>query len=238
MDDLKLRWARARARAIELELGGPAPESVSTEFERVREANSRDLERLLKRAFTFSLVLGQGFRRHHGVEPEARGLARFLPRLAVPCLEGRLIETPQGHTLARPSCQGSAPSKAVCEYMKEATAGLVAGLAPTLAITRLASAARGRPECVDRVHLAEDLAARFAPVPDALLEGLAAAIELVAKSGGSRPEVLGLVEDELHYRMSTSPDGPSLRAMFERAVARRFPELPLIEDTPRAVLAP
>ncbi|MBI4807215.1 MAG: hypothetical protein HY795_18530 [Desulfovibrio sp.] len=114
--------------------------------------------------------------------------------------------------------------------------GLVSGLSATQALSRVSSAGIGGSACIDVLHDAADLKARYLPIPREMNDGLTAVATLVGKAGGRSPEYLGVAEGKLHYTLPENPGGPSVRSMFERAVGRRFPGLPLVEVVPRAVL--
>lgn len=230
--DLGVRFEKACRAALR-----PRPD----DDEPMARALATDLAETHRRAFDHALRLGQGFARTYGVELELSDLEAVVPALRSPCLRGALRAVPgeDAVTLERDGCPAAALGPGACDFHREAASGLVLGLAPGVRHTRYASRGHGDPSCVDLFFTDPESPLRFGPLPDELREplaALAASARLVDPS--AKVEFLGVSEGVLLYRVARSGCGGevSVQRFVEHGLRRRFPELSVLEVSPRAPL--
>lgn len=231
LEDLGERWARARRaglRSVAGQLDGEADDALAA---RAFEVSALDAARV---TFDNSLLLGKGFRRHHGEVPFA-GLGKALEGLAGPCLRGRWQAHPReaAFVLERRPCGGCA---AVCDTWREALDGLVLGLSGEGRATRHRSGGHGDEVCVDVVYLDPESPLRFGFIPDAMREGLDAVARFLNGLKGTRVTFLGVSEGVLAYQLEVDGCGgtDAVTALLTRAISSRWPDLELRDVSPRS----
>jgi len=123
-------------------------------------------------------------------------------------------------------------------FFREATDGLVLGLTSSVHFARHRSHASGDETCVDVLFVQDARQLRFGAIPDSMKQGLADA-RRVANIFDSQTEVefLGVSEGVLFYSIknSSSSAGVRIKPSLERALARRFPRLHVVDVTPTEV---
>ncbi len=231
--DLASRWQRARRAAQTVAVADGAPGEAAT-----TDAVDASAQR---RGFDNSLRLGEGFRRHHAPVRLA-DLPFVLEQLAptAPCLAGTWTPRPEDEalTLERTGCPAAGDGPAVCDWWREAIAGLVLGVTGDVRHDRHCSRGHGGARCVDVFYRDPQSPLRFGPIPDAMRGDLDAVARSVAiLDSACVIEFLGLSEDVLYYRLPTAVAGGGVRGqpLVERSLRRRFPHLSPREVTPRPV---
>lgn len=238
IEDLANRFRFARRSA----LLSVCPESKALdEGELLGLALERDSAAIHKRVFENSLKLGWGFTRFYGHEIQLGDLPSVLGQLQVPCAMGAW-SAPRDGALRweREGCGPNGARKAVCDYWREALDGLVLGLGGGTHHARHASRGAGGSACVDVLFVDPESPLRYGPIPAEMRPALDRVVAL-AKSFDSQRELefVGLSEDVLFFRESAAVEGGvSVRSFVERAVQRRYPQLHLMDTSPRPVLGP
>lgn len=233
--DLAGRWSRARCSALRAVVAG----RDGSEDDLLPIALATDAAQVHHRVFDNSLRLGGGFARLHGVLAFA-DMPRALGAMRVPCLDGawRCFDGEEALALARPGCPLGTSGAAACDYWREAIGGLVLGMTGGARHARHESLGRRGERCVDYFYVDPESPLRFGPLP----ESLGAELERVRRTarafdGATTVRFLGVSEGVLLYRIDRAGCGGQLdvRAIVERAVKCRFPDLELREISPRSV---
>ncbi|MBL8921387.1 MAG: hypothetical protein JNJ54_21185 [Myxococcaceae bacterium] len=232
LEDLGERWARARRAALRSVAGERKGEEDDALAARAFEVDALEAARVM---FDNSLLLGKGFRRHHGPVPFAE-LGRALEALGGPCLRGRWQAHPReaAFVLERGPCHGGC--EAVCDAWREALDGLVLGVSGEGRATRHRSGGHGDGACVDVIYLDPESLLRFGFIPDELREGLDAVARFLNGLKGTRVRFLGVSEGVLAYELEVDGCGgtEAVTALLTRAVAARWPALRVRDVSPRS----
>jgi hypothetical protein len=231
--ELAERWRRARLAA----LGG-----AGEELARLEALPPEALAARLDAVGRNSWRLGRSAAAFAGAVDGAATLAALLAGSGIPCVAAGAEPLAAGCRFRREGCADlvRAGTRA-CDHYREAIDGLVCGLSEKLLHARVASRGHGGLACEDRLVPAGERAARFAPVPEAVREHLAGPLgRLVAQ--GSAITLLGLEENRLVVRCEggrSTACGPArlLLDLLASHLAARFPDLELVDATPRAVMA-
>jgi hypothetical protein len=235
--DLATRWARARRAAL---LATGVTETNLAEPEMIEAALSQDRALCLKLAFDNSRQLGLGFRRFYAVDVPLQNLARLLPDLGAPCLQGKWqrVDAPPHFRIEREPCVWEESCTALGAFFREATDGLVLGLSSSAHFARHQSKSAGDSRCLDVLFVREAKELRYGPLPDSMEQGLAEAKKLASTFDSQTDvEFLGVSEGVLFYSVKTSSVHPGVRIKpsLERALLRRFPQLSFVDVTPTEV---
>jgi hypothetical protein len=232
LEDLADRWARARRAALRAVAGRVDGEADEALAQRAFEVDALEAARV---TFDNSLMLGKGFRRHHGPVPFVE-LGQALEALGGPCLRGRWRAHPReaAFVLERKPCGGSC--EAVCDAWREALDGLVLGVSGEGRATRHRSGGHGDDACVDVVYLDPESPLRFGFIPEAMREGLDAVARFLNGLKGTRVRFLGVAEGVLAYELEVDGCGgtEAVTALLTRAVASRWPALRVRDVSPRS----
>lgn len=235
--DLAARWAKARRAAL---LSTGIVDTNQPEPELIKTALAQDRELCLKLAFDKSRHLGLGFRQFYHVDVPLQNLARLLPALGVPCLLGQWerVNAPAHFRLERQACVWEQDCRALGEFFREATDGLILGLSSSAHFARHRSQGAGDELCLDVLFVRDTRALRYGPLPESMTSGLEEAKQL-ARTFDSQTEVefLGVSEGTLFYALNTSAarTGVRVEPSLERALKRRFPHLSFVDVTPKGV---
>jgi hypothetical protein len=239
--DLAVRWAAARRAALDAVDGGALD---ATEPMRARAVPAARHEELLRAVGANSWRLGRSVARRFGALDDAERLAALLAGCGIPCAEAVPESDDEATLLRRGSCSsgGDDPRHcALCDYYREALDGFVCGASERLRFARRRCAARGAAECEDVLYPAGQRSARFAPLPEAVRARCAGPLARLAARGVAI-ELLGLQENRLHVSVGSARGagcGPGrlYLELLAAHLAEQFPELELVDATPRAVMA-
>lgn len=231
--ELAERWRRARGAALG---------TAGDEYLALAAVADGELDRALREVGLNSFRLGRSAAAHHPAADEPAALAALLGASGLPCLAAEPVVEGDLLHFRRAGC-GLADrlGARVCDYHREAIDGLVCGLSNRLRFARLASRGRGESACEDLLYDASRPAARFAPVPAEVGEHLAAPLRRLAEQGFSI-RLLGIAERRLFVAADAGRGtacGPArlYLDLLASHLARRFPDLDLVDATPRAVVA-
>ncbi len=240
LKDLAPRFRHARRAALRSLL--PEADGTESDDDLLAQALARDPVGAGKAVFDNSLKLGTAFARFYDKEFTLGELPEVLDALGVPCLGGvwRPAEGEPARILERAGCAGGALGPATCDWWREAIDGLVLGITGGIMHARHESVGHGDARCVDVVYVRPESPMRFGPIPPELRETLDRVCRL-ARVFDSTVQVnfLGISEGTLSYQAKKSGcgGGIAVSALVEREVHRRFPELALMDVSPRSVLA-
>ncbi len=231
--DFALRWKRARLSALgggesEAELLLSLPAEASSDCQKAAGWNSWRLGR--SAAAQASPVDDPG------------QLALILNTSGIPCVESTPEASGSECRFRRTQCQAFADCGSLaCDFYREALDGAVCGLSDALRYSRVASCGAGGTSCEDRIYPAGHGELRFAPVPEPVLAHLAGPLARLAARGFAI-ELHGLEENRLVVSVAsgrTTACGPDRLHfdLLQSHLVERFPDLRLVDSTPRAVMA-
>lgn len=231
--DLALRWARARAGALErFEVASAAAPEIP-----LREQT----EKLCAEVNRRSHALGRSVADRFGSIEDPLALADLLLASGIPCARGEREQEDRAIVVRRTPCAESACDARLCDFFREALDGFVCGVSDDLRYSRRASSASRDARCEDVVYSSRRPAARFAPIPAEVAHYLERPLARLSDRGVTL-ELLGVAERRIHVRASggsTTSCGLG-RVSFDLLAAHlaaRFPDYELIDASPRAVMA-
>lgn len=238
--DLASRFAQARRAALVVSLDGAALPAEETAAVRAVPIAARG--DLFKRVFWNAWRLGKSAVGRHGAVDDLDRLRVLLEGAELACLEGAWQREDDELRLERMGCRsGAEVDRIFCDFCREAIDGLVSGLSDDLRFARRGSRGHGGERCEDLFFAAAGRDARLAPVPEPVAEHLARPLDRLAQLGVSF-ELVGLAENAVHVVAGdprSAACGPS-KLYFDllaEHLAKRFPDLVLVDATPRAVMA-
>lgn len=238
--DLDRRWRRARMAALSKAAGRPVDAETDDEAWLVRLCASAAPEALHRAVYDNGRKLGAGFVRFHGAPVAEADLEGLLSALQSPCLRGELKAASDGWVLDRAGCEEA--EAGLCDYWREAAAGLLHGLTEGLHFTRHTCAAKTPGPCRDALYRDPEGPLRFAPLSEGEATALeAASVALRLLVPGERLVFLGALEGEIHYRRAGGRNGcaaDEAAAEVEAVLVRFLPGARFRDASPRAVLAP
>lgn len=231
--DFALRWRRARLSA----LGGG--ESETERLLSLPEEATRDAR---KAAGWNSWRLGRSAAAQAGPVDDSGQLARILGTSGIPCVESTAHTSGLECRFQRTHCQAFADiGSLACDFYRDALDGAVCGLSDALRYSRVASRGAGGTSCEDRIYPAGHGELRFASVPEPVVAHLAGPLARLTARGFAI-ELHGLEENRLVVSVAsgrTTACGPDRLHfdLLQSHLVERFPDLRLVDSTPRAVMA-
>lgn len=239
LDPIELagRWSRAREAALD-RLG--AGEQGEPESQRARAAAGARFEDLLREVGRNSWRLGRSVARSFGTVDEIEPLATLLAASGMPCAQGVRRTDDEISICTRADCGTTASGTEICDFYREALDGFVCGASERLRFSRWRSAPRNRGRCGDVLHSAERPDARFEPLPPEVHDHLAGPLERLGAKGVGI-ELLGIAENRVYVRSETGRSaacgpGKLYIDLLASHLAARFPDLELVDASPRAVM--
>lgn len=236
--DLRERWRRSRWAALAAVIEPVSRDEAEEHL--LARALAHDHEQAYYRVFDNSLRLGQSLVRFYRTPITLDTLARELPSLGTPCLQGastRPSPDEPAFYVERRGCDGA--SRLVCGYYREAIEGLVLGATGGLRHARHESRSASAERCLDVIYLDPESPLRFGPIPPEIEPALTSA-KRQARAFTSSCELsfLGLSEGVLYYEIKRHGCGDelSLAGLVERAVARKLAGVVCKEVSPRPVM--
>ncbi len=241
--DFLSRWQRARVAT----LLSAIPDSTDlSENALIRCAATRPTDirdQILKELFRNCWRLGQSTKRFFAMTWELDDFKDILAHGTIPCFRGEWIGTGKHLTLKRTGCNdGSTIGSFACDYWREALDGIVMGCGDSARYVRWKNKVLGDDYCEDVYFLESDATShRYAPISPNVLAALAPTLESIARLRITI-NLKGINGDDLYYEL-LSQDSlgcssvPSIaRTMFQKAVAKHFPRLKIVDVSPRSVL--
>ncbi len=231
--ELAARWRRARLAALAAE---------GDELAALAALPAEELPARLDAVGRNSFRLGRSAAAFAGPVDDGAGLAWLLEASGIPCVAD---EAERGESACRFRRDGCADFERcgarACDFHREAIDGLVCGLSEAWRYARVASRGRGGAACEDRLYRAGGRDERFAAIPEDVRAHLAGPLARLA-ARGSAIALLGLAENRVVVRSQSgrsSGCGPEKLHLDLLAshLATRFPDLELVDATPRAVMA-
>lgn len=229
LEDLSLRWQKARLSSLRLLLAGVDLSALSADkFEELNFSEQEigllklvpeELRELaLRKVFDYSRQLGLGFSKFLGVSLELSDFSDILSGTNVPCYQGRWRTHNEAQVLERSGCESVRKLGSFgCDYWREALDGFVMGAGDTERLARHRSLGHGDQECVDvlftenyslpRMASQEQKSTspslkKYGPVPSELTQALGE-IEKRFETMKVQLQIDGFSEGALYYRLQT-----------------------------------
>ena len=249
LQDLKIRWAKARAFALR-ESGVMELDEVG--FFQSGAANllsEPEYEEVLKKVYLNSRNLGVGYQKFHNIAWDLGDVSQYLPTLGSPCLVSNGELRGSSAVFFRSGCEsGNKHGSRFCQYWREAHDGLIIGLCENERYVRHECVTLGNSQCVDVVfndaaETSESIwnnRLRWGPIPD---ERKVELNDIQVKFDKMEVDLvfLGLKEQQLFYKMeskknlSCGSSGEIMRTHLKNIMNEYWPQVKLSDASPLAV---